>query len=71
MDFRDTPEEAEYRVTLRRGEVEPSVGKYLSGGAPDLGVEIDVAGERYALNPLRKPPYDPAGLRVRPARQVP
>ena len=24
----------EYRVTLRRGEVEPSVGKYFSGGAP-------------------------------------
>ena len=34
----------EYRVTLRRGEVEPSVGKYLSGGAPDLGVVIEVAG---------------------------
>ena len=34
----------EYRVTLRRGEVEPTVGKYLSGGAPDLGVVIEVAG---------------------------
>jgi hypothetical protein len=34
----------EYRVTLRRGEVEPSVGKYLAGGAPDLGVVIEVAG---------------------------
>jgi glycine cleavage system aminomethyltransferase T len=33
--------------------------------------EIDIAGERYALNPLGKPPYDPAGLRMRPARQVP
>ncbi len=34
----------EYRVTLRRGEVEPSVGKYLAGGGPDLGVVIEVAG---------------------------
>jgi GTPase SAR1 family protein len=34
----------EYHVTLRRGQVEPSVGKYLSGGAPDLGVVIEVAG---------------------------
>lgn len=34
----------EYRVTLRRGQVEPSVGKYFSGGAPDLGVVIEVAG---------------------------
>jgi 4-methylaminobutanoate oxidase (formaldehyde-forming) len=31
--------------------------------------EIDVAGERYALRPLGKPPYDPAGMRMRPARQ--
>jgi GTPase SAR1 family protein len=36
-----------YRVTLRRGEVEPKVGKYLSGGAPDLGVVIEVAGMSY------------------------
>jgi outer membrane protein assembly factor BamD (BamD/ComL family) len=33
-----------YRVTLRRGEVEPTVGKYFSGGAPDLGVVLEVAG---------------------------
>lgn len=33
-----------YRVTLRRGEVDRSVGKYFSGGAPDLGVVIEVAG---------------------------
>src|SRR5262249_26925970 len=32
-----------YRVTLRRGEVERSVGKYLSGGAPDPGVVPEVA----------------------------
>ena len=32
--------------------------------------EIDVAGERYALRPLGRAPYDPAGLRMRPARQA-
>jgi hypothetical protein len=37
----------QYRVTLRRGEVEPAVGKYVAGGAPDLGVVIDVAGTVY------------------------
>ncbi len=37
----------EYRVTLKRGEVEPSVGKYLAGGAPNLGVVIEVAGTVY------------------------
>jgi hypothetical protein len=34
----------QYHVRLRRGEVEPTVGKYLAGGAPDLGVVIEVAG---------------------------
>jgi hypothetical protein len=37
----------QYRVTLRRGQVEPKVGKYLAGGAPDLGVVIEVAGAVY------------------------
>ena len=37
----------QYRVTLRRGEVEPKVGKYFAGGAPDLGVVIEVAGAVY------------------------
>jgi GTPase SAR1 family protein len=37
----------DYRVTLRRGQVEPSVGKYLGGGGPDLGVEIEVAGVKH------------------------
>jgi hypothetical protein len=37
----------QYHVTLRRGEVERSVGKYLAGGAPDLGVVIEVAGSMY------------------------
>ena len=30
-----------------RGEVEPTVGKYFAGGAPDLGVVIEVAGTVY------------------------
>jgi GTPase SAR1 family protein len=42
----------QYRVTLRRGEVEASVGKYLAGGAPDLGVVIDVAGSVYGPSPV-------------------
>ncbi len=37
----------QYHVTLRRGEVEPAVGKYLAGGAPDLGVVVEVAGAVY------------------------
>ena len=53
---------SEYRVTLRRGEVEPTVGKYLSGGAPDLGVEIDVAGVTHGPSPVvpnsRRPIWD-------------
>jgi GTPase SAR1 family protein len=51
-----------YRVTLRRGEVEPTVGKYLAGGGPDLGVEIDVGGVTYGPSPIvrnsRKPIWD-------------
>jgi len=38
---------SEYRVVLRRGEVEPDVGKYLAGGAPDLSVEVYVGGVKY------------------------
>ena len=41
----------QYRVTLRRGEVEPTVGKYFAGGAPDLGVVIEVAGAVYGPSP--------------------
>jgi hypothetical protein len=37
----------EYRVTLRRGEVGPSAGKYLNGGGPDLGVTLEVGGVVY------------------------
>ena len=43
---------SQYHVTLRRGEVEPAVGKYLSGGAPDLGVVIEVAGSIYGPSPV-------------------
>jgi hypothetical protein len=51
-----------YRVTLRRGEVESKVGKYLSGGGPDLGVTLEVAGVTYGPSPIvpntRRPVWD-------------
>jgi hypothetical protein len=51
-----------YRVTLRRGEVEPGVGKYLSGAGPDLGVVVEVGGEVYGPSPVisntRRPIWD-------------
>jgi len=51
-----------YHVTLRRGEVEPGVGKYLAGGAPDLGVVVEVAGSVYGPSPVipdsRRPIWD-------------
>lgn len=53
---------ADYRVTLRRGEVEPDVGKYLGGGGPDLGVVLEVAGTTYGPSPVvpnsRRPIWD-------------
>jgi GTPase SAR1 family protein len=42
----------QYRVVLKSGEVEPTVGKYLSGGGPDLAVEIWVAGVKYGPTPV-------------------
>lgn len=42
----------EYRVVLRRGTVSQSVGKYLNGGGPDLGVTIEVAGTVYGPSPI-------------------
>jgi GTPase SAR1 family protein len=52
----------QYHVTLRRGAVEPAVGKYFAGGAPDLGVVIDVAGTAYGPSPVirdsRRPIWD-------------
>lgn len=49
----------EYRVTLRRGEVEPDVGKYLGGGGPDLGVIVEVAGAVYGPSPVVRNNYRP------------
>ncbi len=49
----------EYRVTLRRGEVEPTVGKYLGGGGPDLGVEIEVGGVTYGPSPVVRNTHKP------------
>ncbi|HMB05169.1 MAG TPA: hypothetical protein VKP69_15705, partial [Isosphaeraceae bacterium] len=48
----------EYRVTLRRGEVDPEVGKYLGGG-PDLGVVIEVAGVEYGPSPVVRNTHRP------------
>jgi hypothetical protein len=48
-----------YRVTLRRGEVEPKVGKYFSGGAPDLGVVIEVAGAVYGPSTIIRDSHRP------------
>ncbi len=42
---------SEYHVTLKRGAVEEEVGKYLAGGAPNLGVELWVAGNKYGPSP--------------------
>ena len=48
-----------YRVTLRRGEVEPTVGKYLAGGGPDLGVVIEVAGVVYGPSSVIRDSHRP------------
>ncbi|HEX8204332.1 MAG TPA: hypothetical protein VF590_27890, partial [Isosphaeraceae bacterium] len=48
-----------YKVTLRRGEVDPSVGKYLGGGGPDLGVEVWVAGVKYGPSPVVRNTHRP------------
>jgi hypothetical protein len=42
----------EYRVTLVRGKVDPSISKTLSGGGPDLGVVLWVAGEKHGPTPV-------------------
>ena len=34
-------------MTVKRGEVNASVGKYLAGGGPDLSVIVEVAGVTY------------------------
>ncbi len=48
-----------YKVTLKHGEVEPNVAKYLSGGGPDLAVEIWVAGVKYGPSPIAPNTYQP------------
>ena len=49
----------QYRVTLRRGEVEKRVGKYFAGGAPDLGVVIEVAGAVYGPSTVIRDTHRP------------
>jgi GTPase SAR1 family protein len=41
-----------YRVTLRRGAVDPGAGKYLGGGGPDLGVVVEVGGAVHGPSPV-------------------
>ena len=54
-----SPSPRDYRVTLRRGEVDPAVGKYLGGGGPDLGVIIEVAGVVYGPSPVVRNTHRP------------
>jgi GTPase SAR1 family protein len=49
----------DYTVTLRRGAVESDVGKYFSGGGPDLGVILEVAGATYGPSPVVPNSYRP------------
>ncbi len=49
----------QYRVTLRRGEVESTVGKYLAGSGPDLAVTIEVAGTVYGPSSVIRDSYHP------------
>jgi hypothetical protein len=48
-----------YRVTVKNGAVEPDTSKYLSGGGPDLAVEIWVAGVKYGPTPVAPNTLDP------------
>jgi hypothetical protein len=49
----------QYHVTLRRGEVESTVGKYLAGGGPDLSVELWVGGVKYGPSPIVRNTHRP------------
>ncbi len=49
----------QYMVTLRRGEVEPTVGKYFAGSGPDLGVVIEVAGTTYGPSSVIRDSHRP------------
>ncbi len=42
----------DYKVTLRRGQIDDSVNKYVSGGGPDLGVVLEVGGVTYGPSPV-------------------
>ncbi len=48
----------EYRVTLRGGEFEKQLARFLSRG-PDLSVEIEVNGVRHGPSPVSKNSYEP------------
>ena len=48
-----------YHVKIRRGSFDASVAKYLSGGGPDLGVEIEVGGITHGPSPVVPNNYDP------------
>ncbi|WP_435016368.1 TRAFAC clade GTPase domain-containing protein [Tundrisphaera sp. TA3] len=48
----------DYRVTLRRGEFDPKLGTAF-GGAPDLGVTLEVAGISYGPSPVIRNNFKP------------
>ncbi|GIW86147.1 MAG: hypothetical protein KatS3mg108_0471 [Isosphaeraceae bacterium] len=50
---------ADYQVVLRRGRVEPTVGKPLAGAGPDLSVSLTVAGVDYGPSPIIKDTHTP------------
>jgi hypothetical protein len=50
---------ADYRVVLRRGRVEPDVGKAFAGAGPDLGVTLWVAGVEYGPSPVIRDSREP------------
>lgn len=48
----------EYRVTLRGGQFEKGLARFLSRG-PDLSVELEVNGVRHGPSPVSKNSYEP------------
>jgi hypothetical protein len=52
-----TPQD--YRVTLLRGRVETTTGKYFSGGGPNLAVKIWVGGIEYGPSSIAPNTFDP------------
>ena len=49
----------DYHIKIRRGTFDPSIGKYLSAGGPDLGVEIEVGGVIHGPSPVVPNSYTP------------